>query len=31
MLSRFYQISNLTEEGIPVDTWRRELEAALTA
>jgi len=29
MLSRFYAISNLTEEGVPVDAWRRELEATL--
>jgi len=27
MLSRFYDISNLTEEGIPRDAWRRELES----
>jgi aldehyde:ferredoxin oxidoreductase len=26
MLSRYYEISSLTDEGIPVDTWRRELE-----
>ena len=29
MLSRFYAISNLTDEGVPIDTWRRELEATL--
>ena len=29
LLSRFYAISNLDEEGVPVDAWRRELEAAL--
>jgi aldehyde:ferredoxin oxidoreductase len=29
MLSRFYALSNLTEEGVPQDTWRRELEALL--
>jgi aldehyde:ferredoxin oxidoreductase len=29
MLTRFYQISNLTDEGIPVDSWRRELESTL--
>jgi len=29
MLSRFYAISNLTEEGVPQDAWRRELEALL--
>ena len=26
-LSRFYAMSNLTEEGIPEPHWRRELEA----
>ena len=31
MLSRFYSISNLTDEGIPVESWRRELETALDA
>ncbi|MGH9330420.1 MAG: aldehyde ferredoxin oxidoreductase family protein [Vicinamibacterales bacterium] len=25
MLSRFYTVSNLTEEGIPQEAWRREL------
>lgn len=29
MLSCFYAISNLTDEGVPVDAWRRELEATL--
>jgi len=29
MLSRFYEISNLTGDGVPVDAWRRELEATL--
>jgi aldehyde:ferredoxin oxidoreductase len=29
LLSRFYAISNLTEDGVPIDTWRRELEATL--
>ena len=29
MLSRFYEISQLTNEGIPIDAWRRELESAL--
>jgi aldehyde:ferredoxin oxidoreductase len=29
MLSRFYEISNLTEDGVPIDAWRRELEATL--
>lgn len=31
LLSRFYRISNLTDEGIPVDSWRRELEATMNA
>ncbi len=30
MLSRFYAISNLTDEGLPVPAWRNELEAVLT-
>jgi aldehyde:ferredoxin oxidoreductase len=30
MLSRFYAISNLTEEGLPVPEWRTELESVLT-
>lgn len=29
MLSRFYAISELTEEGLPREAWRRELEAIL--
>ena len=29
LLSRFYGISNLTDEGVPVDAWRRELESTL--
>ena len=29
MLSRFYTISNLNEEGVPRDEWRRELEETL--
>jgi aldehyde:ferredoxin oxidoreductase len=29
MLTRFYDISNLTEDGVPVAAWRRELEATL--
>jgi aldehyde:ferredoxin oxidoreductase len=29
LLSRFYRVSNLTEEGIPVESWREELEATL--
>lgn len=31
MLSRFYAISNLTEEGVPTPEWREELEGVLTA
>jgi aldehyde:ferredoxin oxidoreductase len=30
MLSRFYAISNLTEEGVPNPEWREELEGVLT-
>ncbi|HSY51912.1 MAG TPA: aldehyde ferredoxin oxidoreductase C-terminal domain-containing protein [Thermoanaerobaculia bacterium] len=30
MLSRFYEVSNLTEEGIPKPEWREELERVLT-
>src|SRR5262249_55334337 len=29
MLSGFYRISNLTDDGVPVETWRAELESAL--
>jgi aldehyde:ferredoxin oxidoreductase len=29
MLSRFYAISNLTPEGVPVPEWRAELESTL--
>jgi aldehyde:ferredoxin oxidoreductase len=29
MLSRFYAISNLTEEGVPIESWRNELQALL--
>jgi len=29
LLSRFYRVSSLTEEGIPIESWRRELEATL--
>jgi aldehyde:ferredoxin oxidoreductase len=29
MLSRFYEISNLTNEGIPVEDWRHALQAIL--
>jgi aldehyde:ferredoxin oxidoreductase len=31
MLSRFYAISNLTEEGVPTPEWREELEGVLTS
>ncbi|HEY8133761.1 MAG TPA: aldehyde ferredoxin oxidoreductase C-terminal domain-containing protein [Thermoanaerobaculia bacterium] len=31
MLSRFYAISNLTEEGVPRPEWRRELETVLAS
>lgn len=31
MLSRFYAISNLTEDGVPIDSWRAELEEMLNA
>jgi aldehyde:ferredoxin oxidoreductase len=31
MLSRFYEISNLTPDGLPRDEWRAELEAMLGA
>ncbi len=31
MLSRFYEISRLTSEGVPVETWRKELLGALGA
>ena len=29
MLSRFYAISRLSDEGVPIDTWRQKLEAVL--
>ena len=29
LLSRFYALSGLTEDGVPQDAWRRELEAVL--
>jgi hypothetical protein len=29
MLSRFYEISRLTSEGVPQDAWRKELTTAL--
>jgi aldehyde:ferredoxin oxidoreductase len=31
MLSRFYEVSRLTSEGVPEETWRRQLTAALGA
>jgi len=31
MLSRFYEISNLTEEGVPKPEWREELEGVLAS
>jgi aldehyde:ferredoxin oxidoreductase len=31
MLSRFYAISELTEEGVPKPEWRAELESVLGA
>jgi aldehyde:ferredoxin oxidoreductase len=31
MLSRFYEISRLTSEGVPEDKWRKELAGALGA
>ena len=31
MLTKFYEISNLTPEGVPKDEWRRELETAMGA
>ncbi|MEO8681455.1 MAG: aldehyde ferredoxin oxidoreductase C-terminal domain-containing protein [Vicinamibacterales bacterium] len=29
MLSRFYELSQLTQEGVPQEAWRKELAAAL--
>jgi aldehyde:ferredoxin oxidoreductase len=29
MLSRFYQVSNLTPDGVPVDAWREELQQVI--
>ena len=29
MLTRFYALSSLTDDGVPIDAWRRELEATL--
>ena len=29
MLSRFYEVSNLTPDGVPVDAWRNELQQVL--
>jgi aldehyde:ferredoxin oxidoreductase len=31
MLTRFYEISRLTSEGVPQESWRKELTAALGA
>ena len=31
MLSRFYAISGLSDEGVPADAWRQELETVLGA
>jgi aldehyde:ferredoxin oxidoreductase len=31
MLSRFYEMSNLTPDGVPRDEWRAELESAMSA
>lgn len=31
MVSRYYRLSDLNEEGVPVETWRRELETVLGA
>jgi aldehyde:ferredoxin oxidoreductase len=31
MLSRFYALSNLTEDGVPRPEWRRELETVLAS
>ena len=31
MLSRFYEISNLTEDGVPKPEWRQELEGVLAS
>jgi aldehyde:ferredoxin oxidoreductase len=31
MLSRFYEVSNLTEEGMPMKEWREELETVLAS
>ena len=29
MLSRFYEISNLTQEGVPAEPWRAQLQQVL--
>jgi len=29
MLSRFYEVSNLTPDGVPVDAWRQELQQVI--
>ncbi len=31
LLSRFYEISHLNTDGVPIDEWRRELESVLGA
>ena len=31
MLSRFYEISRLTNEGVPTEAWRKQLAGALGA
>jgi hypothetical protein len=31
MLSRFYELSNLTEDGQPAPAWRDELVGVLSA
>ncbi len=31
MLSRYYRLSDLDEEGVPVESWRKELESMLNA
>jgi len=30
MLSRFYAISGLSDEGVPAEAWRQELELVLS-
>jgi aldehyde:ferredoxin oxidoreductase len=29
MLSRFYEVSNLTADGLPAEPWRQQLEQVL--